>query len=153
MARYALIQSGLVNNICEWDGNPQTWAPPEGVSAIIAPDHVGIGWSYDGENWSAPQARAQTFNGSTLDFMRLFTAQEVISWNAAKAAVAAMTPQDYADPNQAAMATFSYFNALFAETNTIDTSRADLQAGLDVLIAIGVIASERKAQIIAGVAP
>lgn len=90
---------------------------------------------------------------TTLDFMRLFTAQEVIKWNAAKAAVAAMTPQDYEDPNNAAMATFSYFNALFVETNTIDTSRADLQAGLDILIAIGVIASDRKAAIIAGVAP
>lgn len=90
---------------------------------------------------------------TTLDFMRLFTPQEVISWNAAKAAIAAMTPQDYADPSKAALAQFSYFNALFVETNTIDTSRADLQAGLDVLIAIGVIAADRKAEIIAGTAP
>lgn len=155
MTRYAIAKDSKVENVVEWDGDTARWRPPSDVEAVALADDspVAAGWSYDGTSFAPPVAAPRTFAGTTLDFMRLFTPQEVISWNAAKAAVAAMTPQDYADPSKAALAQFSYFNALFVETNTIDTSRADLQAGLDVLIAVGVIAADRKAAIIAGTAP
>jgi hypothetical protein len=41
--RYALITNGLVENICEWDGDTQKWAPPQGVQAIPAADHWSLG--------------------------------------------------------------------------------------------------------------
>lgn len=151
--RYALIKDGIVENVCEWDGNTATWSPPAGVTAVLASDACGPGWTYDGSSFSPPAAPAKVFNGTTLDFLRLFTPTEVIAFNAQKAAVNAMTPQDYSDPAKAGLAQFSYFLALFLETNTIDASRPDLQAGLDILIALNVIAPNRKAQIIAGEAP
>ena len=93
------------------------------------------------------------FNGTTLDFLRLFTASEIVAWNAKKREVAALTVADYANPAKVALVALEYQETMFAETNTIDTSRSDLQAGLDVLIANGIIASDRKAQVIAGEAP
>ena len=52
--RYAIIRSGLVENMTRWDGESD-WTPPEGTQAILAPDSVGIGWSYDGTEWTVPE--------------------------------------------------------------------------------------------------
>jgi len=52
--RYAIIRSGLVENMTRWDGEPD-WTPPDGAQAILAPDNVGIGWTYDGTEWTAPE--------------------------------------------------------------------------------------------------
>jgi len=52
--RYAMIKDGIVQNISLWDGDTTRWQPPEDMLVIPAPDHIGMGWSYDGENWSEP---------------------------------------------------------------------------------------------------
>lgn len=56
MTVYALIESGIVTNTIVWDGNTETWSPPEGVIAVLIPPDkpVSIGWSYDGTNFIAP---------------------------------------------------------------------------------------------------
>jgi hypothetical protein len=124
------------------------------VTPVIAPDDVGPGWTYSGGVFSAPSSpAAPTKIITTLDFLRLFTASEIVAWNAKKREVAALTVADYANPAKAPLVALEYQETMFAETNTIDTSRSDLQAGLDVLIANGIIASDRKAQVIAGEAP
>jgi len=156
VARYAIVTAGKVENFTEWDGDTARWRPPAGSEAVALADGVsaGIGWTYDGRDFTAPApAPVRTPVMTTLDFLRLFTPSEVITWNATRAAMRAMSAADYADPGNAALAQFSYFDALFVETSTIDTSRADLQAGLDLLIAIGVIAADRKSAIIAGETP
>ena len=52
--RYAMIRDGKVENISLWDGDTTRWQPPEDMLVIPAPDHVGVGWGYDGSNWSEP---------------------------------------------------------------------------------------------------
>ena len=52
--RYAMIRDGVIENISLWDGDTNRWQPPEDFLVIPAPDHVGIGWRYDGQAWTAP---------------------------------------------------------------------------------------------------
>lgn len=52
--RWAMIKDGTVVNVCLWDGDTSTWSPPPGIVMQPAPDDVGIGWQWDGENWTPP---------------------------------------------------------------------------------------------------
>lgn len=54
--RWAMINNGYVENVCNWDGLITTWQPPPGIEMQRAPDHVGIGWSYDSATgtWTEP---------------------------------------------------------------------------------------------------
>ena len=52
--RYAMIKDGTVQNICLWDGDTTTWQPPDDMTVISAPDHVGVGWGYAGGVWTEP---------------------------------------------------------------------------------------------------
>lgn len=53
---YAIVVKGAVTNIVLWDGNTETWQPPEGSAAVPIPDDVfvSIGFTYDGSKFSAP---------------------------------------------------------------------------------------------------
>jgi len=52
--RYALVDAdGLVSNIVEWDGEAP-WSPPEGLTAVEAPDGVSKDWSLLDGIWAAP---------------------------------------------------------------------------------------------------
>lgn len=39
MARYAIINNGLIENVCEWDGDTAKWEPPAGFTAEAADVH------------------------------------------------------------------------------------------------------------------
>ena len=58
--RYAMIRDGVVENVSLWDGDLNKWTPPEGIDCIPAPDEIGIGWSWDGQNWIEPVIPEQT---------------------------------------------------------------------------------------------
>ena len=53
MARYAIVNSGRVETVSEWDG-VTPWEPPVGTSAVPCPDHVSTGYAYDGQTWTPP---------------------------------------------------------------------------------------------------
>lgn len=55
MMKYAVVQEGIVENLVVWDGNTETWLPPEGATAVLVPDGtmVSIGYAYDGTEFSA----------------------------------------------------------------------------------------------------
>jgi len=55
--RWAMILSGVVDNVCLWDGNESTWRPPEGCLMQPIPDGsgAGIGWGWDGTDFVAPE--------------------------------------------------------------------------------------------------
>jgi hypothetical protein len=57
MATYAIVSSGKVVNMVDWDGS-EDWSPSPGVSAIEVPDGetVSIGYSYSGISFNAPVA-------------------------------------------------------------------------------------------------
>jgi len=49
-----MIKNGVVENVSLWDGDTNKWQPPEGITCIPAPDEIGIGWTWDESNWTAP---------------------------------------------------------------------------------------------------
>lgn len=51
--RYAIIRSGLVENVILWDGEAD-WNPGDDVSVIDCPAEVGIGWTHDEDGFQAP---------------------------------------------------------------------------------------------------
>jgi len=53
---YAIIDDGIVVNIVVWDGNTETWQPPEGSTAveITAEQVVGVGYTYSAGQFEAP---------------------------------------------------------------------------------------------------
>ena len=54
MNGYLIIKDNTVINTVLWDGESD-WTAPEGTTAVIAPEGVGIGWTrVDGE-WVAPE--------------------------------------------------------------------------------------------------
>lgn len=56
VSRYAIVENGVVSNICLWDGNVDKWSPPSGSNAIelADTDYVSIGALYDGVHFSNP---------------------------------------------------------------------------------------------------
>lgn len=56
---YAVVENGVVVNTIEWDGAAQ-WAIPTGCSLQQIPPgaYVGIGSTFDGQNFTAPPAPA-----------------------------------------------------------------------------------------------
>lgn len=55
MSIYAVVKSGLVTNVIEWDGESE-WTAPEGSQIVLIGANVeaGIGSSYDGSTFTAP---------------------------------------------------------------------------------------------------
>ena len=57
--RWAMIQNGVVVNVCLWDGDLKTWQPPGGIEMQLATDNCGIGWTWNGEGFVAPEIEAE----------------------------------------------------------------------------------------------
>jgi len=55
MARYVIyrISDGLVDNVCEWDGNTIKWSPPSGYSSLHS-DDGNIGDTWTGSKFTTP---------------------------------------------------------------------------------------------------
>jgi hypothetical protein len=91
MARYAIVESGTVTNIIEWDGSAPN---PDSSKSILADDKAHVGGTYDGTNFSAPTPPADTRTyaekradeypkiGDQLDM--LWHAVDTGDWTAAK---------------------------------------------------------------------
>ncbi|EHM8973251.1 hypothetical protein ACE19A_07015 [Escherichia coli] len=55
---YAVVENGVVINIVVWDGKSE-WQPVTG-EAVSCSAQVGIGWLYDGSNFTQPPTPEQT---------------------------------------------------------------------------------------------
>ncbi|MEE9647909.1 tail fiber assembly protein [Enterobacter soli] len=56
--RYAMVENGKIVNVAVWDGETK-WSLDDGVTVINIDDispQPGIGWSFDGANFTAPPA-------------------------------------------------------------------------------------------------
>jgi hypothetical protein len=53
--KYAIVISGIVDNVILWDGDVTRWQPAEGTTAVQLPDDspVGPGYTYDGSAFHA----------------------------------------------------------------------------------------------------
>jgi hypothetical protein len=59
MFSFAMVndETNIVENVCMWDGELTTWAPPAGYTMVRRPDdmeHVGLGWTYANGVFTAP---------------------------------------------------------------------------------------------------
>jgi hypothetical protein len=56
MDNYAVVSLGIVINVIVWDGDADSWQPPGETTAVAIPGGapVSIGWTYDGEKFTAP---------------------------------------------------------------------------------------------------
>jgi len=54
MNRYAIVSSGIVINLIQWDGDSE-WAPPAGSEAVLIPagTFVDIGYTWNGSTFAA----------------------------------------------------------------------------------------------------
>ena len=150
---YALIRDGLVETVCVWDGNTETWSPPDGVLAIQT-DSAGAGWTYADGVFSPPPP-AETVRkreGLTAnDFLDLFTTTEQATFEVSLEMVKALISKGGSPSG--AQAGLLVVDRRISSTDAISLDDPRIASALDVLIAAGVIQAGRKADIIAGTPP
>ena len=44
---YLVVENNVVTNICVWDGDTNTWAPPADATMLIQADTQAKVWTYD----------------------------------------------------------------------------------------------------------
>jgi len=54
--RWLMIVDDVVVNVCLWDGDTDSWTPPDGAVMERQEGQVGIGWERIDGVWTAPQA-------------------------------------------------------------------------------------------------
>lgn len=86
---------------------------------------------------------------SKADFLRLFSPAEMVAFNRKRKEAQALAPTDYDDPAKAALVALESFLVLFDAVTELRLWHSDTAASLDVLVANGVIAPTRKAEILA----
>ena len=87
MAKYAIVESGTVTNVIEWDGSLiGPGSHPDSSSWILCNDDAQIGGTYDGSSFTAPTPPADTRTyaqkregeyPSVADFMEAYTEKEI----------------------------------------------------------------------------
>lgn len=94
---YAIVEAGKVTNVTLWDG-VTPWAPAFG-EAVPCPDNVGVGWTYDGETWTAPEPVAETSRwiGSHRFLFTLHATEQQFLMDAVHTAAMGLTPAQILD--------------------------------------------------------
>jgi hypothetical protein len=90
---YAIIEQGKVTNVTLWDG-VSAWTPSSG-EAVACPENVGIGWTYDGQIWTAPQPAPEPTSlwiGSHRFLFTLHALEQQIMIDAVHTAAMGLTP-------------------------------------------------------------
>ncbi|HGX4465269.1 TPA: tail fiber assembly protein [Escherichia coli] len=65
---YAIVANGVVSNVIEWDGESE-WQPESG-EVVLVDGACGIGWSFDGKSFKAPELPAKTLDELIVDAER-----------------------------------------------------------------------------------
>jgi len=89
---YAIIEAGKVTNITLWDG-VSAWTPAAG-EAVACPENVGIGWTYDGQTWTAPEPETPSHRwiGSHRFLFTLHSFEQQVLMDAVHTAAMGLTP-------------------------------------------------------------
>ena len=89
---YAIIEQGKVTNVTLWDG-VSSWTPAAG-EAVACPENVGIGWTYDGEIWTAPEPETPSHRwiGSHRFLFTLHSLEQQFMIDAVHTAAMGLTP-------------------------------------------------------------
>jgi hypothetical protein len=59
--------TNVVDNVCIWDGNPDTWQPPAGYLMLVQTTTMAVVWEYDivNKDWVLVQEIGQAQIGFT----------------------------------------------------------------------------------------
>jgi hypothetical protein len=153
--KYAIIEQNKITNITLWDG-VTPWTPPADTEAVACPENVGIDWTYDGTNWTAPEPVPEPprTEWTYFDFFRdLHTVDEQDRYLDLEDELAAqtgtLTPE---------LKAFRRFRALAQSAPVLRLDSPDMLAGIGLLKSLGIYgaepgASEREAQVLSGTLP
>ena len=65
---YLVIENNVVTNSVMWDGNPETWAPPEGMTAVPQATTPSIIWTIDRSVEPPDYALTEQIGQGTIGF-------------------------------------------------------------------------------------
>lgn len=102
-----------------------------------------------------PGASPVPIQMAIIDFLRLFTGEEMAGFNALRKSVAALGPADYGDPAKLDLIKFevglTHYEALRA--GLIELDHPETVQWLSLLVPLGVLTEARLAEVLAGQAP
>ena len=142
------------------DGPPADYFHPDvAIDFVEVPDDVVVGSRLEDGVWfapdAAPAAPAQVIQMAIIDFLRLFTGEELVGFNRLKKDVAALAPADYADPTKAALIGFEVFLTHYEalRAGLIELNHPETIQGLGLLVPLGVLTEPRLQDVLAGRIP
>lgn len=158
--RFARVSNGAAVDVV--DGDPTTlFHPTLAAEFIVVPADVVVGSQLIEGEWFAPGEVAPSppppapVQMAIIDFLRLFTQAEMAGFNALRKTVAALAPDDYGDPDKAALVGFevglTHYEALRA--GLIELDHPETVQWLSLLVPLGVLTAERLGEVLSGVAP
>jgi hypothetical protein len=150
MAKIVFIQESIVTEVTSWDGSPFV-NPPNRTVIIVSDTHaVQVGWLWSGStNTLFPTV--QTVGPrrvEKIDFMRLFTLEERVRYNALRKITDGLTSAEYMsqDPmNQLFVALDIVFDS-FDLAAMIELDHPETQQGMGLLAAAGVFGTDPSHQ-------
>jgi len=147
--KYAIIEAGKVTNITLWDGITP-WTPAAG-EAVACPENVSIGWTYDGQTWTAPEPETPSHRwiGSHRFLFTLHSLEQQFMIDAVHTAAMGLTPaqilnfEDGAvDGNGYPLAVLRVFRLAYEQMDKlggqVDLMSANLSTFLQAAAAVGI---------------
>jgi hypothetical protein len=150
MAKIVEIQEGVVIQVSAWNGSPFI-NPPGRTIIMVGNDSLVVpGWLWNGStNTLYPVAQ---FSGPNkvekIEFMRLFTMEERVRYNALRKIVASLTANDYSatDPMSQLFIALDIVFDSFDLAALVELDHPETIQGLGLLAAGGVFGSNSETQ-------
>lgn len=150
MAKIVSIQESIVSEVSPWDGSPFT-NPPGRTIIIVSDTHaVQVGWLWNAST-NTLYPTVQTVGPrrvEKIDFMRLFTLEERVRYNALRKITDSLTQEAYLsqDPmNQLFVALDIVFDS-FDLAAMIELDHPETSQGMGLLAAAGIFGNDPSHQ-------
>lgn len=163
MAKVVFIQEGIVTEVSSWDGSPFT-NPPGRTVIIVSDTHpVQVGWLWASVTNTlfptVPTVGARRVE--KIDFMRLFTLEERVRYNAIRKITEQLTSEDYMsqEPMKQLFVALDIVFGSFDLAALIELDHPETQQGMGLLAAAGIFGNDpnhqtsRLSQVLAGQLP
>lgn len=152
MAKIIEIQEGVVVQVSAWDGSPFVNPPGRTIVMVADSNAVVPGWLFNSStNTLHPIAQMAGPNKvEKIDFMRLFTMDERVRYNALRKQIQAMTAADYAntDPMTQLFIALDIVFESFDLAAMVELDHAETIQGMGLLAAGGVFGSDTQHQLL-----
>lgn len=160
--KFARIVDGVAADVVDADP-ADLFHPLIAAEFVQVPDEVVAGSALVDGVWIAPPAAEEPeparvpVQMAVIDFLRLFTTDELAGFNALRKTCQALQPADYAaaaagDQVKAALVGFEVFLTFYdaLRAGLIELNHSETVQGLSLLVPLGVLTAPRLAQVLAG---